>query len=95
MLGVRALAHMVQDEPAEAALWAERAARSPRAHALIELIAAVAHEANGDADRARVWTRSALARNPRLTAADFLNAFPLRDPAALKRISGSLQRLPF
>ncbi len=95
MLGVRALAHMVQDQPAEAALWAERAARSPRAHALIELIAAVAHEANGDADRARVWTRSALARNPRLTAADFLNAFPLRDPAALKRISGSLQRLPF
>ena len=52
MLGVRAFSHMVLDQSAEAALWAERAARAPGAHALIEMIAAVAHGLNGDEARA-------------------------------------------
>lgn len=48
MLGVRAFSHIVLDEPAEAAIWRERAARAPHAHPLIELVAAVGHGLNGD-----------------------------------------------
>ena len=93
MLGVRAFSHMALGQGAEAAHWAERAARAPRAHPLIEIIAAVAHGMNGDEGRARVWARSALGRHPGLSASDFLHAFPFRDPATRERISGALSRL--
>ena len=93
MLGVRSLSHMVLDEPEPAALWGERAARAPRAHPLIALIAAAAHALGGDEDRARAWVASARKRRPGLAAADFFQAFPLQDIPARQRISRALQRL--
>jgi tetratricopeptide (TPR) repeat protein len=93
MLGVRAFSHMVLDQPAEAALWAERAARAPRAHALIEMIAAVAHSMNNDPVRAAGWARSARGRQPGLQANDFLLAFPFRDSAVRRRVQRALDGL--
>ena len=93
MLGVRAFSHMVLDQPGEAALWAERAARAPGAHALIEMIAAVAHALNGDAARAKAWAASARRRSPGLAPPDFLRAFPFREPATRRRIVEALERL--
>ena len=93
MLAVRAFSHMVLDQPAEAALWAERAARAPGAHALIEMIAAVAHGLNGDDVRAKAWAVSARRRSPGLAAPEFLRAFPFRDPLTRRRISTGLDRL--
>jgi DNA-binding winged helix-turn-helix (wHTH) protein/tetratricopeptide (TPR) repeat protein len=93
MLGVRAFSHIVLDQPAEAALWAERAARAPRAHALIELNAAVAHAMNGDPARAAGWAQSARIRQPGLQANDFLRAFPFRDPAVRRRVQRALDGL--
>jgi hypothetical protein len=93
MLGVRSFSHMALDQPEEAVLWSERAARAPRAHPLIELIAAVAHGLNGDDARASAWARSALNRRPDLKGADFLKAFPFRDPITRQRISETLIRL--
>ena len=93
MLGVRAFSHMALDQREEAALWAERAARAPRAHPLIELIAAIAHAMNGDDVRAGAWARSALNRRPDLKGADFLKAFPFQDPVTRQRISETLVRL--
>ena len=48
MLGTRAFAHMDLGQSEEAAAWAERAARSPGAHVLIAMIAALLHCLNGD-----------------------------------------------
>jgi TolB-like protein len=93
MLGVRSFSHMALDQPEEAALWAERAARAPRAHPLIDLIAAVAHGLNGDDVRAEAWVSSALARRSDLKGADFLRAFPFQDPVTRQRISETLVRL--
>ena len=93
MLGVRAFSHMVLDQPAEAALWADRAAHAPGAHALIEMIAAVARGLNGDEARAKAWAVSARRRSPGLAAADFFRAFPVREPATRRRISKALDRL--
>lgn len=93
MLGVRALSHMVMDEPAQAASWGEQAARAPGAHPLIELIAAVGHALNGDEARASGWAASARRRNPAISGADFLRAFPLRDAATRARIVPILDRL--
>jgi TolB-like protein len=93
MLGVRAFTHMVLDEPGEAVRWAESAARSPGAHALIEMIAAVAHGLNGDEVRARAWAASARRRSPGLAPPDFLRAFPFRDSTTRRRIAAVLARL--
>ena len=93
MLGVRAFSHMVLDQPAAAAVWAERAARAPGAHAFIEMIAAVAHLLNGGEGRAQAWAASARLRSPGLCAADFFRAFPFRDPRTRERIARALQRL--
>jgi tetratricopeptide (TPR) repeat protein len=93
MLGVKAFSHIALDQPAEAAACAERAARAPGAHALIEMIAAVGHQLNGDATRAAAWARSARTHRPGLDAETFFRAFPLRDPAIRRRICEALERL--
>lgn len=93
MLGVRALSHLVLDEPERAADWGERAARAPGAHALIEMIAAVGHSLAGDHARACRWAASARARRPGLSADDFLSAFPFHDAAARRRIVHAFQAL--
>ncbi|HEX5378633.1 MAG TPA: winged helix-turn-helix domain-containing protein [Phenylobacterium sp.] len=93
MLGVRALSHIILDEPDQAVVWSERAARAPGAHALIELIAAIGHALNGDMARATPWVRSARRRAPGLTSADFLASFPFRDQPARARICRALETL--
>jgi TolB-like protein len=95
MLAVRAFTHLQEGQTAEAAAWAERAARSPRAHALIELIAAAVHGANGDEELAAEWARSARERQPGLGEADFFRAFPFKDNAARRQVSQSLRQLGF
>jgi TolB-like protein/Flp pilus assembly protein TadD len=93
MLGVRAFSHIVLEERADAARWGERAARAPGAHALIEMIAAVAHGLNGDEARAGLWAASARQRQPGLAPSDFFKAFPFRDGAVRESISETLRRL--
>jgi hypothetical protein len=55
MQGTLAFAHIVLGEDQQSAYWAERAARSPGAHVLIAMIAAVAHALAGDMVRASSW----------------------------------------
>jgi TolB-like protein/Tfp pilus assembly protein PilF len=93
MLGVKALASIGLEQPAEAAAWAERAVRAPGAHALIEMIAAVSHTLNGDAARASYWAASARSRTPKLDAEVFLKAFPFRDTATQARIRAAFSTL--
>ena len=68
MLGTRAFAHMARGEDAQAADWAERAARSPGAHVLIAMIAAAAHALAATMARAASWAANVRARNPRSRA---------------------------
>jgi TolB-like protein len=95
MRGVNALSHLALDEPALAAEWADRAASTPGAHALIEMIAAVAHGLQGSDARARAWADSARRRARHLGKADFLRAFPFRDAPTRARISATLETLGF
>lgn len=95
MLGVRSFSHMGRDEPAEAAAWAERAANSPGAHVLIELIAVAAHGMDGNDARARSWAASARQRAPGISSEEFLRAFPFRDPQVRARIGAILKKYGF
>jgi TolB-like protein len=95
MLGTRAFTHMVLGEDAEAATWAERAARAPGAHVLIAMIASAAHVLAGDAVRAAAWAADVRARNPALTREDFFRSFPMKSEATRARIAAALVRYGF
>ncbi|MEL6963561.1 MAG: winged helix-turn-helix domain-containing protein [Pseudomonadota bacterium] len=90
MLGTRALAYLAQGQDAEAAEWAERAARSPGAHVLIALIAVAAHCLNGDDSAAKAWADSARARRPDVSREHFFRSFPFRDQTLRGRIDKAL-----
>ncbi len=95
MLGTRAFSHMAMGEDAEAAAWAERAARSPGAHVLIAMIAVAAHAMCGDETRAAAWVANVRARNSSLTREDFFRSFPMKSAAMRTRVSSALASCGF
>ena len=95
MMATRAFTHMVVGDDAQAAEWAERAARSPGAHVLIAMIAAAAQSLNGDATRAALWAANVRERNAALGRDDFLRAFPMRSDKMRSRVLEALKQLGF
>jgi hypothetical protein len=95
MHGVRALSNITLGRMTDAGDWGERAASSTGAHPLVEMIAVAAHGLNGNDVRAEAWAKSAQQKAPHLTKADFLNAFPFRDPGTRQRISDTLAKFRF
>jgi TolB-like protein len=95
MLGTRGLTHMLRDEYADAAQWSERAAKSPGAHVLIAMIAALAHLLAGNEHRAAEWAKDVRVRNPKLSRHDFFGAFPVRSEAMRAKASAALEKLGF
>jgi TolB-like protein/Flp pilus assembly protein TadD len=93
MLATRGFTHMARGEDAEAAEWTERAARSPGAHVLIAMIAAVAQALKGDDQRAAAWAGNVRERNPALNQHDFFRAFPMRSEPMRTRTTQALERL--
>jgi TolB-like protein len=95
MLATRSLSHTALAEDAEAADWAERAARSPGAHVLIAMIAAAAHGLAGHEARGATWAANVRERNPALTRADFSRSFPMKSETMRRRVSEVLERFGF
>jgi TolB-like protein len=95
MLGTRAFSHTIRGEDDEAARWADRAANSPGAHVLIEMIAAMAHQLNGDKVKAEKWATSVRHKHAGLGPTDFFRAFPFQDPATRQRLADALKQCNF
>jgi TolB-like protein/DNA-binding winged helix-turn-helix (wHTH) protein len=95
MLATRAFTHVVLGEDEDAALWAERGARSPGAHVLIAMIAAATHAMNGDMQRGASWAANVRARNESLNREDFSRAFPMKPDAPRERMLRALAELGF
>jgi len=95
MQGTRAFTHIVQGEDAQAAYWAERAARSPGAHVLVAMIAAASHALAGDMARAASWVADVRERNPTLNREDFFRSFPMKAEAPRLRLSKALELCGF
>jgi TolB-like protein len=95
MVATRGLTHMMAGEDADAARWTERGARSPGAHVLIAMIAAVAHSLSGDAARAAFWASNVRERSPELTRATFFRAFPIKAEPMRARVERALGLLGF
>jgi len=95
MLGTRAFAFSISGRYADAAKWADKAAHSPGAHILIEMIAVLAHKLNGDDTRSEKWAASVRRKNAQLGLADFFHAFPFADPATRKKFTRALKSSGF
>ncbi len=95
MLATRAFTHIAEGDYADAAVWVERAARSPGAHVLIAMIAAAAQALAGHEMLAQAWASNVRERNPLLTHEDFFRAFPMRSEAMRSAVSAALERLGF
>jgi TolB-like protein len=95
MLGTRAFTHIAAGEDAEAATWAERAARAPGAHVLIAMIAAVTQDLAGNGNAATRWATNVKDRNARLSREDFFRAFPMKPEVMRSRVAAALTRLGF
>lgn len=90
MLATRAMSHLVRDEVDLAVPWAERAAREPGAHALIDVIAAACNAAVGDITHARERIQIARKRQPSLTRDKFFRSFPFSEAEVRSRIGALL-----
>ncbi len=77
VFSVRALAFLRVEEPAQAVLWAEKAALAPGAHFLIWMIAAAIYALAGDLQRARYWREHVRSCAPQASLTHFFNAFQL------------------
>jgi hypothetical protein len=86
---------MVLNEDAQAAGWADRAARSPGAHVLIAMIATAAHQLNGDRIYAAAWAANVRERNDSLSREDFCRAFPMKPAAMRVRVLRALEQFGF
>ena len=91
MSATRAFTHLALGEDQDAAIWADRAARSPGAHVLIAMVAAASHSLAGDEERARWWASEVRKRDARLGEAEFFVSFPIRAAALRERIREGLR----
>jgi tetratricopeptide (TPR) repeat protein len=95
MLCTRAFTHVHAREYEEAADWAYRAACSPDAHVLIDLIAASTQWLAGKLEQADEWAGRARQRQPGITREDFFRSFPMRAPALRQPITRALEGLGY
>ena len=93
--GVRSQMLMQTGDYQAAARWGDRAAATPGAHYLIDMIALAANSLAGRHDQAARWAQSVRRRKPDATAAHFFAAFPTRDPKSRARIVDELRRHRF
>ncbi|MDF2182725.1 winged helix-turn-helix domain-containing protein [Neptuniibacter sp. CAU 1671] len=75
----RALAYLQNNDLANAVIWSEKAARTPGAHYLIQMIAASIHALTEQPDQAKHWRQQALIRTNTVDLNHFFVAFPFVD----------------
>lgn len=95
MRATKALALVSEGAHDAAADWADVAARTPRAHLVIEMIAAISHDLAGDEAKARRWTESARAHGREATRGYFFEALPIRPGPLRDTVEKALARRGF
>lgn len=95
MLGTHAMSYLNEGRFEEALDWAERAARSPGAHHLLAVHAAVTNHLAGKSDRAAFWVSNVRLRRPDMNAESYFKRFPYTDGDARARMADALKKLGF
>ena len=93
MLAIDGFTQTLMGDATAGALLVDRAAREPRAHVMIAVMAAICHAWARDRDRSGYWTQEIRLRRPDLTKDTFLASFPYRDGPVRQRVSQALTTL--
>lgn len=93
MLAVRSMSALLRGDYSGAAELGERAARSPGAHKLVALIAALGTHAAERPDRASHWVNHARQLDPHVTKEMFLRSFPFAPSTGREQIEKALHDL--
>jgi TolB-like protein len=92
-LATRSLGHLAAGDSQSAAHWGELAANSPRAHHLIDALAAIAHVVNGDQPRAEFRRQRIAERAPQFEVEHFFRSFPIEDGRVRELITSAFGTL--
>lgn len=95
MLAGCSLSRSIDGDYEEAAQIGERAANSPGAHYIVEMIALIGHSLNKDMTLASEWAQKIRARRPDATRELFFQSFPFSDMATKERLSDALAEYGF
>jgi len=95
MQSVLGLAHLLEGDYENAAIWAEKGARAPGAHFLIGAIAMAAHQLNGDTRLASYWRENVRSRRNDVSAEHFFTAFPFSDDKVRRKLKKALAESGF
>lgn len=90
MRATKALARINHGDFPEAARWAETAARTPRAHVIVAMIAMASHALAGDDRAARRWAAAVRQARPDASRTQFFQALPVQDPETRRRLIDGL-----
>jgi len=90
MIATCALSHLLRGNHEEAAILAERAARSPGAHKHIAVIAAIATHLAGRVSHSRQWLAQIRQSEPHFSGKDFLRSFPFAPGVTREMIERAL-----
>jgi TolB-like protein len=93
MLAIDGFTQTLLGDQKAGALLVDRAAREPRAHVMIAVMAAICHVWAGDRDRIKYWTREIKLRRPDLTKEVFLASFPYSDGPVRERVNTALNTI--
>ena len=95
MRATKAMARIADGDFAEAARWAEVAARTPRAHVIIAMMAMASHALAGDMRAARRWAATVRQTRPDADRVQFFEALPVQDAASRRRLERAFEATGF
>ena len=95
MRGVRSQMFMQSGDFAAADYWGDRAATTPGAHYLIDMVAMVGNGLAGGQKQVARWRQAIRQRKPDASAKHYFEAFQTRDSATRTMIAAELRRQGF
>jgi len=93
MMASEGFTHAMTGNETAGAAMVDRAAREPRAHVLIAVMAAVTQVWAGDQEKTAYWAKEISARGSDLTGETFLKSFPFKDGALRARVTRALSTI--
>jgi len=90
MIATDGFTHAMLGDEATGAVLVDRAAREPRAHVMIAVMAAICQVWAGNEQGTRYWAKEIKARGPNLTGENFLSSFPFKSGPVRRRVSDAL-----
>lgn len=90
MIAIDGFTQAMLGDEATGAMLVDRAAREPRAHVMIAVMAAISQVWARNEQGIRYWTDEIRSRGPNLTKEIFLNSFPFKDGPGRERVTDAL-----